>query len=402
MPSDNIYKFVGPMLGNHLSCKIQGWLVIFGITGSNALYASLAWYFACNFSYKMDASKIKSRIEPFMFFYSSFLAFFVPSFYLSKDFLNSNPFDSFCTIVPYPESCDETIWYDWDKCSWSEGIMDDYYKWLTVAVAGVTLQTLLVVIGMSLILFTVYKNNQEIKELILMDNERSSSSELDTYADDSLDRNEKLEDLKYARVLIRQALMYIGSYFLTWSLNTISVCFGVSSFTLDAVNCIVFPLQGFWNLVIFLYDKTYLVRQSYQPICFWDSIKLILMSPMDVPTLLLTDMSNVVIKPRRQEFEKSVSNKSENESPPPNRPETSLQQPSAMNRGSHVSSLSIPPLASPDDQNLMNENTLFGIDRYSIRRKGDVENTQDAAPQVNISIDSPIGFAGDSIRSEFF
>jgi hypothetical protein len=126
------------------------------------------------------------------------------------------------------------------------------------------------------------------------------------------------------------------------------------------------------------------------------------MSPMNVPTLVLTDMSNVVIKPRQQEFEKSVSNKSENGSPPPNRPETSLQQPAAMNRGSHVSSLSIPPLASPDDQNLMSENTLFGIDRYKIRRKGDVENAQDAAAQVSISIDSPIGCAGDSTRSGTF
>lgn len=377
MPSDNIYKFAGPMLGNQVSCKIQGWLIVFGLTGSNALYASLAWYFVCNFSYKMDLSKIKRRIEPFMCFYSLFLAFFVPSFYLSKDYLSPNPYDSFCIIVPYPDSCNETNWYDWDNCFFDEGVLDDYYKWVSVAIAVVLVQSLLVVIGMSLILLTVYKNNQEIKALLFEKSESTSSTELDTYVDDSLDRNKKLEDVKYARVLIRQALMYIGTYFLTWTLNTISVSFGVSSFTLDAFNCILFPLQGFWNLIIFLYDKAYLVRQSYEPISFWNSIRLILMFPTDVPKLVLTNISTVVIQPRQQEFEKSLSKKSDNESNPHDGHE------------------------NPVDQNRMSEHTISRKNRYKIRRTGEVENTRgEDISQSDTSIDSPVGFVGDSIKSE--
>lgn len=398
MPSDNIYKFAGPMLGNQVSCKVQGWLVVFGLTGSNALYASLAWYFVCNFTLKMSSSKITRNIEPIWYFYSFFLAFFVPSFYLSKDFLNPNSYDSFCTIVPYPESCDETIWYDWGKCSWADGVLDDYYEWVTVAVAIVALQTVLVVIGMSNILWIVYKNNQEIKTLLLMENEHSNqnlSPEIDTYHDDCIDRSKKLEDLQYARVLILQALMYIGAYFLTWSLNTLSVCFSVSSFAMDAINCILFPLQGFWNLIIFLYDKTYLVRQSYKPISFWNSVKLILFSPTDIPKLVLADISNVIIKPRRQEFEKSPSYKSENDSIPQNG-----QAPAG--RGSMVSSLSEPVFEHKDDSNLRNENQRCNINPYRIRRTGDLEfrRQRPAVLLSSTSIDSPVGFVGDSIGSE--
>jgi hypothetical protein len=101
------------------------------------------------------------------------------------------------------------------------------------------------------------------------------------------------------------------------------------------------------------------------------------MSPTDVPPLVLTNISTVVIQPRQQEFERSLSKKSENESIPHDRHE------------------------NPVDQNRMNENILSRKNRYKIRRKGEVENIQGAdIPQSNTSIASPIGFIGDSIKSE--
>jgi hypothetical protein len=62
MPSDNIYKLGGPMLGNKITCQIQGWLVLFGIAGSASLNACLAWYFPLKIAFKMDSSTISVTV----------------------------------------------------------------------------------------------------------------------------------------------------------------------------------------------------------------------------------------------------------------------------------------------------------------------------------------------------
>ena len=128
MPSDTMYKYAGPLLGNKNTCKIQGWLVEFGIGGCISLNACLAWYFVCSIVFKIQASQIRKYIEPFMYIYTLFNALFVPSFYLSNDLLNPNSYDTFCTIVAYPESCDDDKWYDWNHCTWSKGDLEDYFR----------------------------------------------------------------------------------------------------------------------------------------------------------------------------------------------------------------------------------------------------------------------------------
>jgi hypothetical protein len=92
--------------------------------------------------------------------------------------------------------------------------------------------------------------------------------------------------------------MYIGAYMLTWSWNFLSAQLYISSFVLDAVNCVLFPLQGFWNLSIFLYDKVYLIRQSKCRTSFFQDVKQILVSPRDTPIVVLYNLSTVVIEPR--------------------------------------------------------------------------------------------------------
>jgi hypothetical protein len=99
--------------------------------------------------------------------------------------------------------------------------------------------------------------------------------------------------------------MYIAGFFSTWIFNVLSGSLNISGYALDAVNCILFPLQGFWNLLIFLYDKTYLIRQrdgrsssSSTRISLWQAFKMILISPSDTPTFVVSQISNVIIEPR--------------------------------------------------------------------------------------------------------
>lgn len=225
--------------------------------------------------------------------------------------MNPNSYDTFCVIVPYPESCVEEKWYDWNFCTWDEGSLEGYFRYVNVAVIVVALQFSLIVVGMSIILWTIFKNNGEIKSLVMQSSTGQAcfSSPSTSYCNVEEQINEiqsadnNLRDLKYTRVLIFQALMYIGAYMLTWILNLLSASFNIAGFELDAVNSVLFPLQGFWNLMIFLYDKTYLVRKrdkSDTYISFWMAIKRILASPSDTPAFVVSNLSNVHIELREE------------------------------------------------------------------------------------------------------
>ena len=313
LPSDTMYKFAGPMLGNKITCQIQGSLIVFGIVGSTSIYACLAWYFVCKLTFKVSTFKVARRIEPIMYIYTLFLSLTIPTFYLSKDLMYPNSYDTFCTIVPYPERCDEEKWYGWNFCTWSEGDLDDYFAYLPISFIVIGLQFSLIVFGMSIILWTTYKNGRDIKSLIVQQNSdtlnqiQTSSPSASIHGVDEetneIKNTETLSGLKYTRVLIYQALMYIGAYLLTWIFTFLSGAFNIASFELDAINSVLFPLQGFWNLLIFLYDKTYLIRQRDEgsnstSISLWQAFKMILTSPSDTPTFVVSQISNVIIEPR--------------------------------------------------------------------------------------------------------
>ena len=305
MPSDTMYKFAGPLLGNKVTCKIQGWLVVFGISGGTSLNACLAWYFVCSIAFKVDSITITKCIEPIMYTYVIFIALFVPSFYLAKDFLNPHPNDSFCTISPYPVSCDEEKWYDWNKCTWREGLIDDYFTSIVVAVVVVAFHFLLIVVGMSIILWTVNRNAQEINNLQQKcsnyENDRDEivSEHNNNQNNDEHDRAkatniEDMRNLKKTRVVIFQALMYIGAFILTWSFNFFSELFNIANYTLDACNSLIFPLQGLWNLLIFMFDKTYSIRRKNEGVTFYQAVKRILSSPFDAPEMVFSNITHVM------------------------------------------------------------------------------------------------------------
>jgi hypothetical protein len=305
MPSDTIYKHAGPFLGNKVTCQMQGWLTTFGLAGSTATNACLAWYFVCSIAFKVDSIKITKCIEPIMYTYVISIALFVPSFYLAKDFLNPNPNDSFCTISPYPVSCDEENWYDWTKCSWREGVIDDYFSSVVLAVVVVAFHFLLIVVGMSIILWTVNRNAQEINTLQQkcskyendhdeIDSEESKDKNNDEYDIAKAKNIEDMRNLKKTRVVIFQALMYIGAFFLTWVFNLFSEVFNIANYQLDACNSFLFPLQGLWNLLIFMFDKTYLVRRNNEGVTFYQAVKRILSSPFDAPDIVFSNISHVM------------------------------------------------------------------------------------------------------------
>jgi hypothetical protein len=106
-----------------------------------------------------------------------------------------------------------------------------------------------------------------------------------------------MSELQHSNVLILQALMYIGAFFFTWVLNVLSGELNIASMETDAINSVLFPLQGLWNLLIFLYDKSYLIRQeSSDNLGFWQAVKRLVTAPAEIPVFSLTNIELAVVR----------------------------------------------------------------------------------------------------------
>jgi hypothetical protein len=53
------------------------------------------------------------------------------------------------------------------------------------------------------------------------------------------------------------------------------------------------PLQGFWNMIIFVYDKAYLVRQVDPSTSWWQAVKDVFLYPNEIPLAFLTNLTMV-------------------------------------------------------------------------------------------------------------
>ena len=207
----------------------------------------------------MKASQIRKYIEPIRYIYAVFIALFVTSFYISKDLPNPHSYDNFCTILSRTESCIDDKWYVWGWCTWSEGDFEDYSRYLYIFFVVFGMQFSLIVVGMSIILWNTFRNDREMKSLAIENaNHEPYNNSLPSGRNGEVEEQvpgtqstDSLRSLKYTRVLILQASMYIGSYMLTPVFNALSAICSISNFHLDAIKSNLFPLQGFWNLLIF-------------------------------------------------------------------------------------------------------------------------------------------------------
>jgi hypothetical protein len=108
------------------------------------------------------------------------------------------------------------------------------------------------------------------------------------------DMRGKIKELRYIRVLFMQALMYIFAFLLTWFFVLVSALMHEPYTATDVVKTVLFPMQGFWNLIIFVFDKVFLVRHTDGNENLWNAIKSVFLCPEDTPSIVLTNIDEIV------------------------------------------------------------------------------------------------------------
>lgn len=101
---------------------------------------------------------------------------------------------------------------------------------------------------------------------------------------------EVLKELRYVRVLFIQAFMYILAFLLTWSFAIASMSVYNASSSIEVAKTVLFPMQGLWNFVIFVFDKVFLVRHVNENEDLWCAIKGVFLFPEDTPSIVVTNI----------------------------------------------------------------------------------------------------------------
>ena len=292
MPSDDILRYEGPMIGNKVTCQIQGYIVFLGLAGGGTLYMCLSWYFVCSITFRMSLEKIRKRIEPILLIYSATLALFLPSYLLSKDLLNVLPTASFCSIGTAHENCDYSIDEFFFACDSST--LNDAKQSVKWYLRVLFFNVAMVVLAMVIIIVTIFNKTRKInsypKDQHLQGDEGSISDLVHAPENDEMN----ITELKHSRVMVIQALLYIFAYCITWVFILIITSLQLDENTKNALlyfRVILFPIQGLWNLIIFVYDKAYLVYRNNNDKGYWSAIKNVLVHPEEASPIIILPTS---------------------------------------------------------------------------------------------------------------
>jgi hypothetical protein len=281
MPSDvrDTYPFAeGRSYGNTLSCEIQGFLIITGQTFAMSSNIILNIFYLCTLRYGKSPEYINKRVLPIAFTVSALVSLTTGILPLAFGFLNPQQYEVFCYVGPYPKNCnnDESI-----ECI--RGEMKYETEQLIFFIFGVVVGTVFLLFSISLLLVvsSVFKTEMTVRRLQI-EAEQDAARISDSDEKLSLSRT---KEFRYTRTAGRVALMYISAFLITWIWTVISM---VRPSTISVVGWLIIgygrlifvPLQGFFNCLIFVYNKVHnILSSSPDEMTFSQALKKVIFSP---------------------------------------------------------------------------------------------------------------------------
>jgi len=327
MPKENIYKFDGPMVGTFSTCKAQAYLICWGAATGAFLNLFLSWCCVFDTTFKIKPETVQ-RMEPFFYFCAAICGIFVPTLFLCYDLLNAQPFDPFCSIGPHPFGCKELKGTKYEgtslECDESDNV--NYRSTLNVLSVILFIQFCGITLAMIIIIWTALRNEMQInaEKKDAKENELHIELEQDEVIMISTARQSEnrtsIKKPQYNRVMVFQALMYIAAFFLTW------VFVFVPHFdkdqgndtTIFALQCVFRNLQGFWNMIIFIHLKTYMVLKHKDGATVWAALKTVILEPRNVPEVYISNIDLVVDENDKKRENEFVSSEIISNASPPN------------------------------------------------------------------------------------
>lgn len=290
IPSSYV-PYKGLTLGTYGTCTAQAFLINFGNGGAIDTALCLAWYYVCS-ALGVSNRSIQKFYEPILYTYIIVSSIVANSWNMSKGFFNIRPWSAYCGLSPVPSAC-------WDgtkpatdvECAWPER-PHLYFQMIDFFRGYIIFSYVMIVLAMMIVIFIVCRNERKFAH-------KRSSSDTNGETTSNETEEEKLPTrLKHTRIIVRQACMYICTFILTWILVLIPWNQDSPKW-MDITESILIPIQGLWNMLIFVYIKIGLIREANRSIdSNWKALKTLLNNPDVVPDMILSGMDNVVIASR--------------------------------------------------------------------------------------------------------
>eukprot|EP00979_Chaetoceros_neogracilis_P002575 scaffold435_cov275-Chaetoceros_neogracile.AAC.27 len=264
MPKDMIYtQFESAVYGNTTTCTAQG---IGFLLGANLVFAyntALCVYYLCSIRYKMTEASIRKRVEPFFHICAVFGSVSITIYLCAVNLFNPNPWDAWCTAVDIPWKCSYGEFRSKD-CSFNSNTSQAA---LFVIVSEYLLGFACLIASMILITWTVYKQEMLIKSYQerVYGRRRTSSTTMDSNERNNLVSSKSRHH--FTKVIAYQALAYVAVFLLCQSNVFIGLTARVTAplrkdeWT-QIYHLVTRPLQGFFNVLVFVAHKIYNLRQA--------------------------------------------------------------------------------------------------------------------------------------------
>jgi len=208
----------------------------------------------------------------------------------NQGLINPTPYESYCSIGSYPFDCNDRD--DMEECirgGGSNGV--EQFRivfFFTMTTALVTLAT-----SMLLIILTLYKSDRKLKDARSMMKEHVTEDDSPCAAImDSSESSKQGDEVhnqesqhNMTKAITTQALMYLGAFLFTWIFTVLSFCGEdlEQNSWIQGFKLVFQPLQGFFNMLIFIYYKGYNIRRADEDVSVCEALMTIFTSPSTIP-----------------------------------------------------------------------------------------------------------------------
>ncbi len=290
MPSDiqDVYPFSGKSFGNIGTCRAQGFLVTLGTMIALTSNCALNIYYLCAMRYNMAEDKIKRKVLPIMLVIFTAFPLFIMFAALNLGQIHPQNISNHCSLGTDPYASD-----DFEEMHWI-GI-------LFIIFLGVCF--FVIVSSLMVLVVTAFRAEMDIRRSMRRITRRSRMVHLRSSAATSTrtPTRTRIRTFERTRAVLFQSFMYIAAMVLThvW-IVLLFIEFAyvkghpdyVPNKSIVIAAWIFRPLQGFFNAVIFIYQKAYSLCRANRrrQLRLFDAMKQVIISPSAVPALLISGM----------------------------------------------------------------------------------------------------------------
>ncbi len=282
-PSDNKYG-VWNAKGNEASCDAQGFLIYLGSIGGLCYNVSLNLYYLAVVKYNKSEDYIRTKVEPFLHGVPIVMALAYSIIGLVGNHLNDADGVGICTWpVHYPPHC-----YGYDVGEVRDGFdipcgrgLQGAVTFLIGAMVLMLIPVFIIIASLAVIYRAVKKQESKISTYgVNALNISTNVNDNDTQNDSMWKRIRKrlsqtpllIRNYSYrrtmsnnntqshSRAVMHKAFQYSSAWFLSWGIFNLYLMIPNPPPALLYIASIFLPLQGFYNLCIYMYPKVVYAR----------------------------------------------------------------------------------------------------------------------------------------------